>query len=72
MALENGLGAKLGEVRLKSGAVLGLDPLVLAALPLTVRAVRNGGAMESLGADFAGNYLPRSTVFIAFRKARIY
>jgi hypothetical protein len=41
----------------------------LAAFPLTVGAIGQSGAVEGVGADFAGDYFPGSAVFIGFGKA---
>ena len=50
-------------------AVLGFDALELAAFPLAVGAVGHSGAVEGVGADFAGDCFPGSAVFIGFGKA---
>ena len=54
---------------LEGCAVLGFDALELAAFPLAVGAIGQSGAVEGVGADFAGDYFPGSAVFIGFGKA---
>ena len=66
----------IGEVAIGRGfigclegcAVLG-HALELAAFPLAVGAIGHSGAVEGVGADFAGDYFPGSAVFIGFGKA---
>jgi hypothetical protein len=46
MRLDQALLRQLGEVLLEGSAVLGLKALVIAALPLAIGAVGNGGTVK--------------------------
>jgi hypothetical protein len=62
---------KLVEACRERGSIALLDALVLAALPLAVRAVRDRGAMQLVGRQFrAGDDAPPSTARVAAFYAR--
>ena len=61
MPLDLCLGAEAAEMLSQQRSIARLDSLVFATLPLTVRTIGNGGAVELLGGQFlAGHDAPWS------------
>jgi hypothetical protein len=71
MRLDQTLLRQFGEVLLEGSAVLSFKAFVVAALPLAIGAVRNGGSVELIGRQRRpGDDMPWSGVKIGTFNAR--